>query len=355
MSLLDHWHPVLLSRELKRHPLGITIADQQIAVFRGESGTLGAISDVCPHRRMRLSLGRVVGDCLRCEYHGWTFSETGDGESPGTPKMRTRTLAFDVRESNGVIWIKSKDSEAMFPDFDCRAEGFQPMVLLYHDVDAPLELVLDNFNELEHTPTTHSVVGFPLERMHEVQLSVQGEEDHVRIHYHGPCRKYPWLFRQFLQLGKNATFHVQGQTRFSPIHTWGDYHWTEEATGRRSWVSVRNVHILTPLTEQQTRVFTFSFMKLSRPRMAWILPLVRPFMRRSYLREINEDKRMLDNLADKRTEMHGQKLSRFDRPLLLNRERIDRIYRRVGKEMARSMEDCEATVADEAAMHEHLG
>jgi hypothetical protein len=44
--------------------------------------------------------------------------------------------------------------------------------------------------------------------------------------------------------------------------------------------------------------------------------------------EIKLDVRILENLADKSTHLDGMKLSRFDRVLGLNRERIDKIYRR---------------------------
>jgi hypothetical protein len=68
-------------------------------------------------------------------------------------------------------------------------------------------------------------------------------------------------------------------------------------------------------------------MKLSDPRFHWFLNIVRPFMRRSINKEVNEDKRVLDGLADKTPTLDGLKLSRFDRVLGLNRDRIERVYR----------------------------
>jgi hypothetical protein len=44
-------------------------------------------------------------------------------------------------------------------------------------------------------------------------------------------------------------------------------------------------------------------------------------------REIRFDIALLENLADKDPSIQGLKLSRFDRGLGLNRERIERIYR----------------------------
>ena len=82
MGMLDHWQPVALSRALRKKPLGVVVANQPIALFRTAGGAPAAVSDVCPHRRLKLSAGAVVGDRLQCKYHGWTFDACGNGESP---------------------------------------------------------------------------------------------------------------------------------------------------------------------------------------------------------------------------------------------------------------------------------
>ena len=61
MGVLDHWQPVARSRELRQRPIAATIAGHTIAVFRTASGGVGALADYCPHRRMKLSAGEVVG------------------------------------------------------------------------------------------------------------------------------------------------------------------------------------------------------------------------------------------------------------------------------------------------------
>jgi phenylpropionate dioxygenase-like ring-hydroxylating dioxygenase large terminal subunit len=327
MSVLDHWHPVALSRDLADKPLGVRLHGRQLVLFRPQSGGVAALTDVCPHRRMRLSVGKVKGDCLECCYHGWTFAANGAGESPGTPKLRTRAESYEARETHGVVWVRNRGSGAVFPEFAGEGQGYRLMVLLEHDVSAPLELVLDNFNELEHTPTTHGMFGYPLDRMHEVEAEFAPGDDEVWITYRGPSKTYPWLFRTFMRLGRHPIFHVRGVTRYSPVHTFGDYHWTDARSGKKSWVGVRNAHFLTPLDEGTTRIFTFSFMRLSNPRLYPLLNMVRPFMVRSINQEVNEDKRVLDGLADKTPTLEGLKLSRFDRVLGLNRERIERVYR----------------------------
>src|SRR6516165_1949227 len=105
MAMLDHWHPVLQLHKLRHKPVGVTVAGEQIAIFRTESGKLAAVSDSCPHRRLKLSVGEVVGERIRCKYHGWTFDGCGNGESPATPKMTACTTSYDVQEEYGLVWV----------------------------------------------------------------------------------------------------------------------------------------------------------------------------------------------------------------------------------------------------------
>ena len=100
MAMLQFWHPVLKSRDLPRdRPVGVRLAGRDLALFRNGSGGIGALEDVCPHRRMRLSLGKVQGGLLTCAYHGWTFDCEGRGESPGTPKLRAAPPASTAERS----------------------------------------------------------------------------------------------------------------------------------------------------------------------------------------------------------------------------------------------------------------
>ncbi len=244
------------------------------------------------------------------------------------PKLRTRTQAYETRECAGLIWVRRAGASTEFPRFINRVESFRPMVQMVHDVSAPLELVLDNFNELEHTATTHASFGFPLDRMHEVEVEAVQREDHVVIRYHGPSKPYSWVNRFFLRIGKNIRWYIEGETHFSPVYTIGEYRWQTIETGKYSPVQVINAHLLTPLSREETRVFTLSYMRVEKGGFPWLLPIVRLFMRRQYINEVNEDQRMLNGLCDKSTELSGLKLSRFDRVLGLNRKCIAALYRR---------------------------
>lgn len=325
MTSLDHWHPVLLSEQLRHQPVAVRLNGRDLVLFRTQGGQLGAFEDHCPHRRMKLSLGKVVGEKLQCLYHGWTFDCKGAGESPATPKLYACAHRYDVLERMGAIWVKPITSQAAFPRFE--VDGFYNICNLSHRVKAPLELVVDNFCEIEHTPTTHAFFGYPLERMHEVQVEFLPTESTVRVVNHGPKKNFSTILRLLLGIGPDYQFMDDWTTHFSPVYSIYDHWWQCPRTGRESMVRWRLFIFFIPADENETMLFTFAFTKSRYPGPAGGMRLFKWLMRSKLDYEIKLDVRILEGLADKNPNIEGMKLSRFDRVLGLNRDRIRRIYR----------------------------
>ncbi len=325
MSVLDHWHPVLPSRALKRQPVAVRLAGHELVVFRTAGGQIGALEERCPHRRMRLSLGTVVGEKLRCTYHGWTFDRAGQGESPGTPKLHACARHFDVQERHEAIWVRAADSAAEFPRFD--VPGYYNVCNLHHRVRAPLELTVDNFCEIEHTPTTHDFFGYPLDRMHEVEVEFHPTDTSVRVVNRGPKKPISPLLRLLVGIGKDYVFMDDWTTYFSPVYSVYDHWWQHPLTGATSTVRWRLYIFFTPIDVNETAIFTFAFTLSRWPGPAGGMRLFKWLMRRKLDQEVRLDVRILEGLADQNTAIDGMKLSRFDRVLGLNRERIERVYR----------------------------
>ncbi len=327
MSILEHWHPVTSIRSLKKGPIGVKIDGQEIAVFRTQSGALGALADACPHRRMRLSLGRVQGEKLMCHYHGWTFDCEGQGESPGTPKMHACTKAYEVKQAHGYVWVREAGSETEFPQFDI--DGFLYIGSTEHEAPAPLELTLDNFCEIEHTPTVHAVFGYELNKMHEVQVKFETTEKTVRVINHGPAKRINPILARLIGIRRGYEFWDDWTTHFSPVHSIYDHWWIDPQTGKESKVRWRVYIFFTPVEANLTRVTSFTFAKSRWPfGPAGGLRPFRWLMRKHLRREIGLDLNSLKGLASHNPSIEGMKLSRFDKALGLNRERIDRIYRK---------------------------
>ena len=60
LGLREYWYPALPDREVgARTPAKVSLLGDDVCLFRGATGAVAAIQDVCPHRGARLS----EGDC----------------------------------------------------------------------------------------------------------------------------------------------------------------------------------------------------------------------------------------------------------------------------------------------------
>jgi 5,5'-dehydrodivanillate O-demethylase oxygenase subunit len=124
--LRRYWYPVATLPELLQEPvLAVTLLGENLALYRTNSGELGLIAQRCPHRGASLAYGIPEEDGLRCPYHGWKFSSTGNClEQPAEPedstfKDRVHIPAYPVQEMGGLIWAYLGPQPApLLPRFD---------------------------------------------------------------------------------------------------------------------------------------------------------------------------------------------------------------------------------------------
>src|SRR5438067_6473234 len=124
--LRRYWHPLATSTELAREPvLAVKLLGENLALYRTDRGELGLVAQRCPHRGASLAYGIPENEGLRCPYHGWKFSPTGDClEQPAEPaessfKDRIRIPAYPVQELGGLIWAYfGLDPAPLLPRYD---------------------------------------------------------------------------------------------------------------------------------------------------------------------------------------------------------------------------------------------
>jgi phenylpropionate dioxygenase-like ring-hydroxylating dioxygenase large terminal subunit len=108
------WTPIGASTDLKPKKVNaFTIHDIPIVVFRDESGLARALIDRCPHRSVKLSLGKVSSGQLQCAFHGWRFDGTGKcNHIPLNPDTKpvAKAQAIACEERGGLIWIYTGDA-----------------------------------------------------------------------------------------------------------------------------------------------------------------------------------------------------------------------------------------------------
>lgn len=109
--LRRYWHPIATVPELDAEPvLAIKLLGENLALYRNDHGDMGLVAQRCPHRGASLAYGIPEDSGLRCAYHGWLYSPTGQClEQPAEPedstfKYRIQIPAYPVEEMGGLIW-----------------------------------------------------------------------------------------------------------------------------------------------------------------------------------------------------------------------------------------------------------
>ncbi len=108
----NQWYVVLESHEVKAgRPVGITRLGEKMVFWRDQEGRITAQSDLCPHRGVALSTGKLKGDCIMCPFHGFEFDSSGrctvipaNGKNAAVPKA-FNVKTYPTAEANGFIFL----------------------------------------------------------------------------------------------------------------------------------------------------------------------------------------------------------------------------------------------------------
>ncbi len=119
--LRKFWQPVALAGDVAPGAaIPLLIMGEELTLYRGESGALHLVGGRCAHRRTLLHTGWVVGEEIRCIYHGWQFDGKGAcvnrPAEANTGMPRTRIPAYPVREYMGLVFAWMGEGDA--PEFD---------------------------------------------------------------------------------------------------------------------------------------------------------------------------------------------------------------------------------------------
>jgi len=122
LPIPNGWFAVAFSRDLGPGEVQrVRYFDEELVLFRTRSGEPKVLDAYCPHLGAHLAEGgRVVGDSIRCPFHGWHFD--GHGRCTKIPYCdrippRAATRAWEVVERNHLIlvWHHAEDKP---PEWD---------------------------------------------------------------------------------------------------------------------------------------------------------------------------------------------------------------------------------------------
>jgi phenylpropionate dioxygenase-like ring-hydroxylating dioxygenase large terminal subunit len=159
--LAQFWHPVALGSELTDKPLGVTLLDERLVVYRSGTNVIVA-KDLCLHRGARLSLGWVQDGDLVCGFHGFRYGPTGAcvgiPAHPGAPISSKLCLTqYPAVEQYGLIWT-CLGGEAMAPLPDWSELNAPTMKLVCpppSEWNVSVGRHIENFNDVAHLSWVH--------------------------------------------------------------------------------------------------------------------------------------------------------------------------------------------------------
>ncbi len=157
------WSPALLSKQVKQKPVSLWLGGERLVMFRGRDGQVATLFDRCPHRGVRLSLGRVTETgCLECPFHAWQFDGAGQAThvplNPDAKRERLFARALPTREINGLIWVYTAavaqaPSEPVVPDSLARTDLAR--TYLQTEWHAHWTRAMENMLDSPHVPFVH--------------------------------------------------------------------------------------------------------------------------------------------------------------------------------------------------------
>ena len=121
-----YWIPAAKLEEVAEPggaPVRVGLLGEKLVAFRDPKGKAGLVHEFCPHRHSSLVYGRNEEGGLRCLYHGWKMSHTGQVlETPAEPAgsklaktCRSQATPCAKRAAScGPTWVR-RNSSRSFP------------------------------------------------------------------------------------------------------------------------------------------------------------------------------------------------------------------------------------------------
>jgi phenylpropionate dioxygenase-like ring-hydroxylating dioxygenase large terminal subunit len=187
LFLRQHWYVAAWDDELGDGLLARTILNENLVLFRRQDGTPVALEDRCAHRRLPLSMGKLIGDTVQCGYHGIVYDCAGRCiKVPGQSVPHgTQVKSYPTVERHRFIYVWMGDpaqaDESQIVSFPLLSHPEWGATKTRLHVKANYLLVVDNLLDLSHVAYVHdtTIGNAPVAEDAEVKTTVRG--DRVRV------------------------------------------------------------------------------------------------------------------------------------------------------------------------------
>jgi len=181
------WYSVGRGQELQIGDVtNVKAFERELALYRTRSGAVVVQDAFCPHLGANLSVeGRVIGESLRCPFHGWRFDTKGECvEIPYCDEIpeRARIRTWHAEEKHGTIWMWFHPENIAplwplpeIPEYD--DDKWTTPRFAEFDVPAHVQDIAENSCDPVHFQFVHKMVDIPPS---EVTIDPDGRTLHLR-------------------------------------------------------------------------------------------------------------------------------------------------------------------------------
>ncbi|MCY4186149.1 MAG: aromatic ring-hydroxylating dioxygenase subunit alpha [Rhodobacteraceae bacterium] len=270
MFLKNAWYVAGWSKDFTNELKAERYLDENIVFYRRQDGTPVALENACPHRKLPLSMGKIVNGNIECGYHGLTFDGAGKcvfaPTQPDSIPPKAKVKSYPVIDRYRLLWIWMGDPELAEPDkiffvenYDNPDWGYTDGGVL--DIDCNYLWVADNLLDPSHVAWVH-VTTFAGAGTEDQPLKVEKTPQGVIVHrwisgkmpspyyaklvkFKGPCDRLQHYEMCFPAIGVNKSV-------YTPVGTGGK----GTSPIPETLINI-SYNFMTPISEKKTRYFWF--------------------------------------------------------------------------------------------------
>lgn len=269
MYLRNSWYVGEIASAVGRQLVSVRMLGEPIVLYRKADGTVAALEDACPHRKLPLSMGRLKGDQVECGYHGLTFDGTGTcTKVPGMEKVphAARVRAYPTAERYGFVWVWMGDPKLADPtgitQIDYWGEpGWAPNAPDSMLFDCNYLYITDNLLDPSHVAWVHaSSFGGSGTGTEDTPIETTVTDAHVTAWrwmmntapapFYAPLLKFKGNCDRKQHYEMRFPVHMLARALFTPVGSGG-----EGKPLHPDVFFMDSYNFLTPVDEKQTRYF----------------------------------------------------------------------------------------------------
>ena len=297
MFVRNAWYVAAWDHEIGREMLRRIILNEPVLLYRREDGKPVVLEDRCCHRQAPLSMGKLIGDIVKCPYHGLEFDPSGACvKIPSQERIppSARVKSFPVVERNHWIWIwlgePAKADPSLVEDFHWMDDPGWRFGGNYLKVEANYLLLVENLLDTTHLPFLHPTT-LGTDAFAKSEFEVTREADRIKVARWlmdkppAPFHKQMGGFPDGINVDRWQIAHF-GPPSFVKLDVGSAPAGAGARQGDRSkGMNMWNLNAITPETEKSAHYFyaqAYNF-KLDQ---RWISDLVRGQVTRAFLEDM---------------------------------------------------------------------